>query len=320
MGNLQIRLLQLLFFFLFISLNVFIVNQYVYSATLLDRVVATVNSEVITWSELRKTIQIENKDLLSGLSPVEKEQKINEIERSYLNSMIDIKLQLQEAVRLRIMVSSAETQNAVRDIKKKYNLTDEGLLEHLRADNLSLEEYKIRLSEQILVSKIVQYKFMDSILVSDEEIQEYLENNQERFREDEKIKIRQILFVNENGQQKAQEVMKRIQEGEDFAKLAKEFSDDSSRAFGGDLGYVSRGSVMKEIEDVAFSLKVGEISEPFLSSKGIHIIKIDDRLEGGISEQASEKIKALLFEKAYQSKYEDWLKELRENAYIEITL
>jgi parvulin-like peptidyl-prolyl isomerase len=279
-----------------------------------------VNNDIITWSELRKTIQLENKELLNALSDTEKEQRIQKFERPFLNSMIDMQLQLQDAARIGLIVNPAETENAINDIKKKFNLTEEGLIQHLNADNLTLEEYRARLGEQILISKVVRFRVVDSILITDEEIQKYLETHREDFREDEKIKIRQILFTEGNRIQKTQEVLKRIQNGEDFAQLASELSEDPSRTFGGDLGYVSRGSVMKEIETVAFSLKVGQVSEPFPSSKGIHIIKIEDRLEGGVTEQAQEKIKNILYEKAYIAKYEDWLKKLREGAYIEINL
>ncbi|MCK5511544.1 MAG: peptidylprolyl isomerase [Thermodesulfovibrionia bacterium] len=304
----------------FVSIQVFLVKQTALGNILLDRVVATVNNDVITWSELRKSIALENEALLSGLSHSEKEQKIKEIEKPFLNNLIDVKLQLQEAVRLGLAASPAETNEAINDIKKKFNLTDESLREYLKADGLTLKEYRSRLREQILLSKVIRYEIMDTILVTDKNIDEFYEANKEKYRQDVKIRIRQILFTDTNSLQKAEEVFQRIKKGEDFEKLAADFSEDASKTFGGDLGYVSRGSMVKEIEDVAFSLKVGEVSKPFQSPKGIHIIKIEDRLENAAGEKVREQIKRELFEKAYQSKFENWLKELREKAYIEINL
>ena len=304
----------------FVSIQVFLVKQTALGNILLDRVVATVNNDVITWSELRKSIALENEALLSGLSHSEKEQKIKEIEKPFLNNLIDVKLQLQEAVRLGLAASPAETNEAINDIKKKFNLTDESLREYLKADGLTLKEYRSRLREQILLSKVIRYEIMDSILVTEKNIDEFYEANKEKYRQDVKVRIRQILFTDTNSLQKAEEVFQRIKKGEDFEKLAADFSEDASKTFGGDLGYVSRGSMVKEIEDVAFSLKVGEVSKPFQSPKGIHIIKIEDRLENAAGEKVREQIKRELFEKAYQSKFENWLKELREKAYIEINL
>ncbi len=319
----KITVLLLTFFF---GLQGFAESQYAYSAVLLDRVIATVNNDVITWSELRKSIEIENREFFKGLTDEEKEKKIKEIESFFLNSMIDMKLQIQEALKLGLQVSPQETNEAVADIKKKYNLTDENFIESLKAEGMSLEEYKTRLSEQILLSKVVRFEVRDTVPVTDKEIGEYYEANTGKYKKEEKVKIRQIYFALKDSSQKAEveakaeAILQRIKKGEDFAKLAGEFSEDESRQFGGDLGYVSRGSAIKEIEDEAFALKVGDVSKPFWSPKGLHIIKVEDRKESGFSEKVREEIKEILFEKAFKLKYEDWIKKLREKAYIEINL
>ncbi len=320
------KTIALLITALFFSLQGFAGGPLAYSAVLLDRVVATVNNDVITWSELRKNIEIENKELLHGLKDEEREKKIKEIEPSFLNSMIDMKLQIQEAVKLGLNVSPHETDEAAADIKRKYNLTDENFIESLKAEGLSLEGYKARLTEQILLSKAVRYEVRDSVLITDKEIEKYYEANKEKYQKEEQVSIRQIFFSLKDSSQKAEveakaeAVMQRIKKGEDFAKLASEFSEDESRQFSGDIGYISRGSVIKEIEDEAFALKVGSVSKPFWSSKGLHIIKVEDGKEAGLSKKVREEIKEILFEKAFKSKYEDWIKKLREKAYIEINL
>ncbi len=298
-----------------------------YSAVLLDRVVATVNNEVITWSELRRDIELESKEFLKGFTDEDREKKIKELEKSFLNSMIDLKLQLQEAHQAGLDVSPSETDSAIADIKRKYNLTDESLIESLKAEGFTLEEYRTRLAEQILLSKVVRYEVKDNILITDKEIEEYYEANKEKYRKEEKVRIRQIFFAKPeddtqkvNIEAKAENIIQRIKKGEDFAKLAREFSEDSSREFGGDLGYVSRGSVLKEIEDVAFALKVGEFSRPFWSSTGLHIVKLEGRIEGSNIEEIRNKIKEILFEEAFKLRYEDWVKILREKAYIEMSL
>jgi len=297
-----------------------------YSGILLDRVIATVNNEVITWSELRRNIEIENKELLKGLSREEREAKIKEIEKPFLNMMVDLKLQAQDAQRLGLNVSPSETNSAINDIKRKYNLKDEDLIDSLEAEGLSLEEYKKRLTEQILLSKIVRVEVSDKIFLSEKEIEEYYEMNKEKYQKEEKVRIRQIFFLIKEGssrsdlEARAEEVFQQINSGADFASLAGNLSEDASRQFGGDIGYISRGSVLKEIEDVAFSLNVGDVSRPFRSPKGIHIIKLEERIGSGNKEKIKEEIREILFQKAFKLKYEEWIKELREKAYIEIKL
>ncbi len=299
-----------------------------FSAILLDRVVATINGEVITWSELRKRIELENKNLLKDLTGKAREKKINEIEAPFLNNIIDLKLQLQAARRLGFGVGLAETDAAVAEIMKKYNLTDESLAESLKAEGFDMEEYKNQLAEQILLTKVVRYEVKTSIVIGDKQIREYYEVNKEKYRKGEKVRIRLIFFAGDakdnlqktDIEAKAEEVMQMIEAGEDFAKIASEFSEDASKEVGGDLGYVSRGSVLEEIEDVVFDMKSGEVSKPFWSSVGLHIVKLEDRTEGSEVKKIRDEIKGILFEEAFKLKLEEWVKKLREEAYIEIKL
>ena len=298
-----------------------------YGAVLLDRVVATVNDEVITWSELRNIIELEGGEILEGVSEGEREKKRRELEKSYLNRMIDMKLQLQEAVRLRIEVSDAEAEEAINDIKKKYNMTDEKLSESLKKEGFTLKEYRKNLSEQIILSKIVSMEVRSRVFVSESDIEEYYEYNKEKYLDEEKVKIRQIFFsfpedesMKSEIETRAHDIARRISDGEDFAKLAGEFSEDPNRESGGDLGYIKRGSVMKEVEEAAFALKPGGVSEPFWSPAGLHIIKVEDYIGGSAVKSIRDDISNKLFEDFFRLKHNEWLKKLRENAYIEKNL
>ncbi len=314
-------------FFLTISLICFSVCRNVHSATLLDRVVAVVNNEVITWSELRDIIALEGKSYLDKVPEGRKEEAIKELEKDFLNNLIDMELQLQEARRKGMDVSKAEIESAIADIKKKFNLTSEALLNSLEAEGMTMEDYSTSLGEQILLSKAVNYEVRANIVVTDREIQDYYELNKDKLAGTEKRKIRQIFFaVPKNNSQKsaveskAHEAVTRLEKGEDFSKLAGEFSEDASRQFGGDLGYISRGSVLKEVEDVAFALSIGEVSKPFWSSTGLHIVKLEDKIEEEGFDKVKDKIKDILFEKAFAVKYIEWKAGLKEKAYIEIKL
>jgi peptidyl-prolyl cis-trans isomerase SurA len=316
-------------FLVFISLSFQIpVPRNACGAILLDRVVATVNDEVITWSELMSVIAFEGKEYLRGATGEEREKKIREIERPFLNTLIDTKLQVEEAHRIGLGVNDSEIGGAIDEIKKKFNVTDEGFLNSLKAERLTFKDYRARLADQILIQKVVNVAVRSNVVVSDKEIEEYYAANKEKFGDEkENLKIRQILFVApEDDSQKpavedrARDIMQRINRGEDFAQLAKEFSEDPSRQFGGDLGYISVGSALKEIEEEAFTLKTGEVSKPFWSPAGLHIIKLEDRIKGEGIERVRDRINAILFQKAFELKYHEWRTGLREKAYIEIKL
>ncbi len=325
----MIRISALILFTLFLSLalvNIPAVSDS-YGAVLLDRVVATVNDEVITWSELRNIIELEGGEILEGVPEGEREKKRRELEKTYLNRMIDMKLQLQEAERLRIVVSDAEAEEAINDIKKKYNMTDERLRESLTKEGFTLEAYRKNLSEQIILSKIVSMEVRSRVSVSDSDIEAYYESNKEKYLDEEKVKIRQIFFslpedesMKSEIETRAHDIAKRISDGADFAKLAGEFSEDPNRESGGDLGYIKRGSVMKEVEEAAFALKPGGVSAPFWSPAGLHIVMVEDFIGGSAVKSVRDDISNILFEDFFRLKHIDWLKKLRENAYIEKNL
>ena len=301
-------------------------KQNAISAVLLDRIVATVNDEVITWSELVNVIKVEGKSFLDDVSDEEEKKRLKELERPFLNNLIEKKLQVQEARKAGLGVSSPEIDDAIAEIRNKYDLSEETFLNSLKAEQMTMEDYRTRLATQIMVQKVVNFEVRTKIVISDKEIEEYYKTNKAKLVGKEQFRIRQIfLAVPDDGQKasvesKANDLYRRITEGEDFTMLASEFSEDPSREFGGDLGYISRGSALQEVEDMAISLNIGDFSKPFWSSAGLHIIKLEDRIEGGTLQRNKENIKERLVQKAFESKYHEWMAGLREKAYIEIRL
>src|SRR5699024_5471286 len=156
------------------------------------------------------------------------------------------------------------------------------------------------LTKDDLKGDIIQYvqieKLVDSrISVTDEEINEYFEENKEKLGQEEQVKASHILVEDEKT---AKDLKKQLDDGADFAELAKEHSTDPGSAEnGGELGFFGKGKMVKEFEDVAFATKVGEISEPVKSEKGYHIIKVEEKKEAkeATLEEKKEEIKDTLY-------------------------
>lgn len=297
------------------------------SGILIDRIVATVNGEVITWSELMNVVVVEGRIYLADISESEKQKRVRELEKPFLNNIIEMRLQLQAAQKMGMSVTDSELDGAIAEIRRKYNLSDETMTESLRSENLTMPQYRKRLGDQILMQKVVNAAVRSRVVVSDKDIQDYYEANKEKFGEQEQMRIRQIFFAappdesqRADIEAKAEAVMQRIRGGEDFADLARMLSEDRSGKFGGDLGYISKGSILEEIEDMALSLKTGEVSRPFWGPAGLHIIKLEDRIEGGKNNGIMLKIKDILAQKEFESRYQEWITRLRESADIEIKL
>jgi len=297
------------------------------AAILLDRVVAQVNKEVITWSELYKMMEREAADDMKILDEAERRKIFKEHEEDFLERLIDIKLQLQEAKRLEIEVLPVDVEDAIENIKNKYSLTDETLKASLEQGGLTLDDYKERLSEQILITKLVNQQVKSKVVVSDEEVENFYNRHKDEFVMDESYKLRQIFFrmpesndMKKDLEEKAIDIAEKIKKGEDFSRLAREYSEDPSGKLGGDLGYIQKKFMAKEFIDALSVMDIGDISMPFWTDHGLHIIKLEDKKYARTEQGLKEEIKNRLFEEKFRKSYENWLKDLRNGARIVIRL
>ncbi len=264
---------------------------------------------------------------VKALKEEERMKIFKDSEAIFLEKLIDIKLQIQEAMRLGLDVTTEEVTEAVENIKKKYSLTDNALEESLKKEGLSFEEYKKRLSEQIIISKVVSQQIRNKIVVSEEEVKKYMEANKESFTDNEAFKIKQIFLGRPKNdadikviEDRASLIIQRLKAGEDFSILAEEYSEDTSGKLGGDLGFIKKSQMAKEFIDALYSMKVGDFSKPFWTEKGLHIIKLEEKVSAQSTDEAKESVLKQLNENQFLEKYKSWIKGLREKAYIVIRL
>jgi len=182
----------------------------------------------------------------------------------------------------------------------------------------------------LLAYEYLQKEVGGKVTVSEEEIKDYYENNKDEFITPEMVKARHILIRTDRNatemekkkaKEKAEAILKRIKGGEDFVKLASEFSEDhGSKPRGGDLGFFPRGRMVKPFEDAAFALKPGEVSEVIESPFGYHIIKVEERKEALLEpyEQAKENIREKLLQEKRTARVNEFLEKATEDAKVEI--
>jgi peptidyl-prolyl cis-trans isomerase SurA len=286
-----------------------------------------VNKEVITWSELYKMMESEATDQMKALKEEDRMKIFKDNEPVFLEKLIDMKLQIQEAKNLGYQISPEELKEAIDSIKKKYSMTDSSLVEYLKKEGLTLDEYKSRLTDQMLVSEVVNRQIRNKIVISEEEVNKYIASNSKSLDDSEAFKIRQILFKNpeneadkESVEEKASLIMQKLKSGEDFSSLALQYSEGPSARTGGDLGFVKKSVMAKEFVDVLSAMKPGDYSKPFWTEKGLHIIKLDDWIVPQNKDEDIENIRKKLSEEKFQESYKSYVKNLREKARIEIRL
>lgn len=135
--------------------------------------------------------------------------------------------------------------------------------------NFELEQMKENFINQYAINKIMQ-----EATVTDEEVEKFYKDNEEEFGESNMVKASHILVEN---LEEAKKIKSELDDGADFADLAQEYSSCPSKDRGGDLGFFGEGAMVKEFEDAAFAMEVGEISDPVKTQFGYHIIKVTDK-------------------------------------------
>lgn len=298
-------------------------------AKVMDRVVATVNGVIITLSTVQERAAILQQQMQASDTPIKMGEK--EFLQKTLDSIIEEKLQLQEAKRARLDVDEAAVQAALDEILGKNKITMEQMEEMLLLEGRSMEQYKGHIREQIMTSKVMQYHMGKFGKVSDKQIKRYYFQHQKDFWQNKKPFVRHILFIAEEDaleevkaskREQAAQVLEEIRTGADFIELAKKHSEDVSASSGGEVGWLTKGHLVPEFEAVAFRLKSGEVSDIVESRYGYHIIKVE-KVSSGKSEplkNVKEKIRQILSFEARKKKYNDWIDDMKKDSMIQITL
>lgn len=269
-------------------------------AEIVERVVARVNDEIITLTELEEAYQQLKSTLPEGGRLPSR--------RELLERMIENELLLQEAKREGIKVSEGEVQENIEIVKAGF-LSEKAFELTLEREGIKIEDLKKRYEEELMVKKLIDREVRPEVEVTKREIRDYYEKNKGRFREEERVRMRHILFEDYS---QSLEAWKKIKSGVDFKEVAK----------GGHLGSFKRGQLDREIEEVTFSLKEGEISSIIKTESGYHIIKLEKKEEARLKKlsEVKEVIRNILSSQKMEKKIKEYLKKLKAKQEIEIQL
>jgi parvulin-like peptidyl-prolyl isomerase len=168
---------------------------------------------------------------------------------------------------------------------------------------------------------LVNREIGSRVNVTPEDVERHYKENSSHYAQAEQVRVRHIFLPLSAGgsleedkaiMAQAEDIRKRALAGEDFGKLANDYSQGPGAGQGGDLGYFKKGQMAKEIEEVAFSLKAGEVSQPFRAGSGIHLIKVEEHTQPGqqtLDPETAEQIKRNLYNEALKQRYDRWFQE-----------
>ena len=299
------------------------------SPDVVDRVICVVNNDAITQYELDEAELYYLAETREQMSDGEARKALR---ARLLQTLIENRIQLQQAERDKVVIEDAELAENVSDIMKKLKAKDEKEFEELiKSQGLTMDGVRKRLREQLMVQRVIRRKVALRISVTEQEIDKYLVDNREKLATGLTFAPRHILVVpdpnkGEEGwleaRKKAEEIYGLLLEGQDFGELAKKFSEDPSGKDGGGLGNIKRGELAPDIEEAIMRLQPGEVSTPFRSQVGYHLFKLDSRetLSGDALVQVRNQVRDILYRQKYDARLKDWLVEIKQRAIIDVRM
>ncbi len=298
---------------------------------IIDRIVAIVNEDIITLSELeefRKSLYPRQPKANDWLR---EELELSDVRRHVLNALIEERLIDQEATRQNIVVTQKTLEDALESLRQERGLSQPQLEIALKAQGLTYEEYRGRVERGLKRTRLVNRTVKSEIEIREEDLRVYYQTHIKDYMAEETIRISHILLPLSSNPTKdeeaetssiAKEMLNRAEKGEDLAEVARQYSHRIPGVQGGDIGYFKSGEMIPAIEKRALSLKVGEMAGPILTAKGVFLIRVTDK-KGGKPIPFAE-IKKTVEKDYYRNEvdrqYRRWVKKLKERSFIEVKL
>jgi peptidyl-prolyl cis-trans isomerase SurA len=299
------------------------------SPDVVDRVICVVNNDAITQYELDEA---ELYYLAETREQITDGEARKALRTRLLQNLIENRIQLQQAEREKVVIEDAELNDSLTEIMRKLKAKDEKELEEIiKSQGLTVEGVKKRLREQLMVQRVIRRKVALRISVTEQEIDKYLVDNREKLETGLTFAARHILVLPDpnkgdegwlEARKKVEEIYGLLLEGQDFADVAKKYSEDPSGKDGGSLGNIKKGELAPDIEEAILRLQPGETSTPFRSQVGYHLFRLDSRetLAGDALVQVRNQVRDILYRQKYDARLKDWLVEIKQRAIIDVRM
>ena len=319
---------------LFLSLLVLQVSSAL--ANIIDSCVAVVNDDVITLSEVNEAGKPMFQRVAEQVPPEQLADALKQARQTVIEKLIEKRLLVQQAEQMQISVSDEDVKRALAQILERNSTTMEQFKSELAKMGMDEQQYRENLRDQLLGSKLINYEVRSKVIVPEETIIDYYDQHYTEQVGAGGYYILQIgVTLDKEGmpadpveatkvaRKKAERILSLAMGGQDFKQLARQYSDLPSAVDGGDIGAFREDEMAEYMRDTVTSLKPGEISPVVESPNGYMLFKLLSSQEGKIItkvpyESVKEEIRNTLYQQEMEKRYDTWLKEIRNQAYIKI--
>ncbi len=296
------------------------------SAETLERIVAKVNGQIITLTQLEAEVQTTFERLGPAPTPEEEQTRRERVREETLNRMVDNMLVLQVAEERGLRVPARFFEEWKKGVMEQMKLTsEEEFLRQVELQGTSVDVIKKQFEENLLLQEVRRSEVDSKVSVSEPEIGDRYREHIAEYTEPAKVRLREIVVkfdsANEVDQgQKARRLLQEIRQGADFAEVARMHSESSSREAGGDLGFFEKGELTEALEKAAFALSPGEASDVIRMESSFYILRIEEKVEEKVKpiEEVRSEVADAIFQEKMGTQLEKYITQLRERAIIEI--
>jgi len=297
-----------------------------------EEIIARVNNEIITRSELEKARSAAAEDAQQDCSgrctPEQLQAAVEDRQKFALRDLIDQSLLAQRGKDLDIKVET-DVVKELDKIRIGNKLPDMDALEKaVSSQGLNWDDFKGNIRNKVLTQAVISQEVGRHINIGHDEALKYYEAHKKDYERPEQVALRAIEIKTEGKKEaeiselktKAETLLKRVKEGEDFGELAKRFSDGATAQQNGFLGVYKRGELSKELEEMVFKMKKNELTEVIETKQGFLILQMLQHFDEGV--QPFEKVENEVMDHLYSERMEpalrEYLKTLREQSYVVI--
>jgi peptidyl-prolyl cis-trans isomerase C len=288
--------------------------------------VAVVNGAVITQEEFDRVLDYERRRAAQNGQQIPDAQ-MAKIENSILDSLIVGELLFQESKKQGIQVKSETVTEQFMTVKQRFPSEAE-YKKALEENKITESKIRADIKRDMAIQQLIDKEVDQKVKITDEERKTFYDTNPQLFQQPERVKASHILIKVDEGAseekkaealKKIKEIQQKVQKGEDFAALAKTYSEGPSAPRGGDLNYFGRGQMVKPFEDAAFSMKPNETSDIVETKFGYHLIKVVDKQPAKkiVYADAKDRINKHLKDQKLRTDRQLYFDKLKKDAKIE---
>ncbi len=297
-------------------------------ADTVERIVAKVNGEIVTLTELDERLETTLKQLGPAPSPEEEEARKQELRGKILDSLVDNMLVLQVAQERGLRVPSRFFDEWKQNIMTEMKIeTEEELMRQVQLQGGTMEALRKQFEDGLLLQEVRRMEVDSKVAVSEPEIEEAYRKNLEAYTEPARVRLREIVVRFDGSTEieqgeKARRLLQDIRQGADFAEIARMHSESASRDAGGDLGFFNDGELTEPLATTAFELGPGEVSEILRLESAFYILRIDEKEDAKVKalEEVRNEVADAIFNEKMTEQMDKFVKTLRERAIVEIKL